>query len=146
MEVLRMNDYNIYKTSKATKVTRVTLSKWRDDYRSNLPLLERFKLKEDEIAEKGIKFREIGLMREGELIEKTLHIKNLALNRLKELINEEKNMDRLSNALKTLHVLTTVQAPGLYEVTFFTHTENSLSVLFLLKTMLEIYLFYMFGA
>ncbi len=112
MEVLRLNNYNVSQTSKTTGVSRVTLSKWRDEYHSNLPLQERLKQKENDIADKGAKFREIGLVREGELINKALRVEKLILDRIEELIPEEKNMDRLSNVSKTLLALATVPDPG----------------------------------
>jgi len=105
MEILRMNDYNISETSRMTKVSRVTLSKWRDEYRSNLPLQERLKQKENEIADKGAKFREIGLKSEGEIIDKVLDAKRLALDKIRQLLESETNLDRACNALKLLEAL-----------------------------------------
>jgi len=105
MEVLRMNDFNISETSRITKVSRVTLSKWRDEYHSNLPLQERLKQKENEIADKGAKFREIGLRTEGEMIDKVLDAKRIALDKIRQLLESETNLDRVCNALKLLEAL-----------------------------------------
>ena len=44
MEVLRMNDNNISKTSQEKGASHVTISTWSDEYHSNLPLQERLKL------------------------------------------------------------------------------------------------------
>lgn len=102
MEIMRANNFNISQTSIQTKISRATLTKFRDKYRTSLALNDRIKHNEIQASEECSEIREAGLVEEGDYIQNLYAAKKQVLNRIIELIPKELNLDRLTKTLLAL--------------------------------------------
>ncbi|MCZ4694640.1 hypothetical protein [Ancylomarina euxinus] len=105
MEIMRANSFNISKTNKETKISRATLTKFRDKYRTSLAINDRVKHDEIQATEECSEIRDAGLVEEGDYIQNLYTAKKQVLNRIIKLIPTELNLDRLTKTFLALETI-----------------------------------------
>lgn len=95
LKILQANEYNYYKTSKEIGVSNTTIRKWHDHWGG---VLDR-----EEMTQKiaGAVTKNAAERQEG-LLDTYYDLKVMILDRMKEIVKDEKNLDNLQKALKTL--------------------------------------------
>lgn len=110
MEIMRKNNGSVAATHRITKISRATLTRWKATYYQGIAIRAKDRVAK-KITESFENVHTAALIKEGELEAKANQVKNAILDRIKELVPYEKNMDRLSNALKTMHTISTGDDP-----------------------------------
>jgi hypothetical protein len=111
--VLRIMDENngsVMAAHRKTGISRATLTRCKEKHYQGIAIRANKRV-EEKITKTYENIHEAVLIEEGKLEKRAIKAKEAIINRIIELVPNEKNIDRLSNALKTMHTIATGEDP-----------------------------------
>jgi hypothetical protein len=117
LDILRRNNYNIYATSNETGVSQSTIKFWNLKHGPTMKEALETDVSASEVVIESLSNMEVV---QNHFTEQAVRVKGKVLNRIERLIMKEKDMKKLTDAVKVLHLITN---PELNKTVFSPYEE-----------------------